>query len=69
VLLPTEAFWRLRKQFQKWLTKRGLKFKLNTKVLSAEKMEGEVVVMTEAAEDGKQETVRSTHILLFLAGT
>jgi dihydrolipoamide dehydrogenase len=69
VLVPTDAFWRLRKQFQKSLTKQGLKFKLNTKVLSAEKMDGEVVVTTEAAKDGKQEAVRSSHILLLLAGT
>jgi dihydrolipoamide dehydrogenase len=69
VLLPTDAFWRLRKQFQNSLTKQGLKFKLNTKVLSAEKMDGEVVVTTEAAKDGKLEAVRSSHTPLLLAGT
>ena len=47
----------LRKQFQKSLTKQGLKFKLSTKVLSAEKKDGKVIVTTEAAKDGKQETV------------
>jgi dihydrolipoamide dehydrogenase len=47
----------LRKQFQKSLTKQGLKFKLSTKVLSAEKKDGKVVVTTEAAKDGKQDTV------------
>ena len=49
-----------RKQFQKSLTKQGLKFKLSTKVLSAEKKDGKVVVTTEAAKDGKQETVRDS---------
>jgi dihydrolipoamide dehydrogenase len=34
----------LRKQFQKSLTKQGLKFKLSTKVLSAEKKDGKVVI-------------------------
>ena len=54
-----------RKQFQKSLTKQGIKFKLNTKVLSAEKKDGKVVVTTEAAKDGKQETVRSSQIPSF----
>jgi dihydrolipoamide dehydrogenase len=42
------------------LTKQGLKFKLSTKVLSAEKKDGKVIVTTEAAKDGKQETVRGS---------
>lgn len=45
------------KQFQRNLTKQGLKFKLNTKVLSAEKANGKVVLKTEAAKGGKEETV------------
>jgi dihydrolipoamide dehydrogenase len=57
-----------RKQFQKSLTKQGIKFKLNTKVLSAEKKDGKVVVTTEAAKDGKQETVRSSQIPSFAGG-
>jgi pyruvate/2-oxoglutarate dehydrogenase complex dihydrolipoamide dehydrogenase (E3) component len=54
----------LRKQFQKSLTKQGLKFKLSTKVLSAEKKDGKVIVTTEAAKDGKQETVRRSRSLV-----
>ena len=34
-----------------------MKFKLNTKVISAEKQDGRVVVTTEAAKGGKEETV------------
>ena len=56
-----------RKQFQKSLTKQGLKFKLSTKVLSAEKKDGKVVVSTEAAKDGKQDTVRGFLSLSLLA--
>ena len=51
--------WRLlRKQFQKSLTKQGIKFRLSTKVLSAEKKDGKVFVTTEAAKDGKQDSER-----------
>ena len=50
----------LRKQSQKSLTKQRLKFKLSTKVLSAEKKDGKVIVTTEAAKDGKQDSVRFT---------
>ncbi|KAI0270409.1 dihydrolipoyl dehydrogenase [Gloeopeniophorella convolvens] len=52
------------KQFQKSLTKQGLKFKLNTKVLSAEKKDGKVFVATEAAKDGKQETLDADVVLV-----
>ena len=48
----------LRKAFQKSLTKQGLKFKLNTKVLSAEKKDGKVFLKTESAKGGKEEMVR-----------
>lgn len=45
------------KQFQRLLSKQGLKFKLNTKVLSADKDNGKLSVKMESAKDGKQETV------------
>lgn len=45
------------KQFQRLLAKQGLKFKLNTKVLSAEKKDGKVFLKAEAAKGGKEETV------------
>ena len=48
------------KQFQKILAKQGLKFKLNTKVLSADKQDGLVHIKTESAKGGKEETVRSS---------
>lgn len=47
------------KLFQKSLAKQGLKFKLNTKVVSAEKQDGKVYLKTEAAKGGKEETVSS----------
>ena len=50
------------KQFQRSLTKQGLKFMLNTKVLGAEKKDGKVLLKTEGAKDGKEQTVR--HLLL-----
>lgn len=46
-----------RKQFQKTLAKQGLKFKLNTKVLSADKVDGKVLVKTQSAKGDKEETV------------
>lgn len=51
------------KQFQKILAKQGLKFKLNTKVLSADKQDGLVHIKTEAAKGGKEETVRISQTL------
>lgn len=48
------------KQFQRSLGKQGLKFMLNTKVLSAEKRDGKVYIKTEAAKGGKEEEVRSS---------
>jgi dihydrolipoamide dehydrogenase len=47
------------KQFQRLLTKQGLKFRLNTKVLSAEKKDGKVYLQAEPAKGGNAETVRS----------
>jgi L-2-hydroxyglutarate oxidase LhgO len=67
--LTFDAYWLLRKQFQKSLTKQGLKFKLNTKVLSAEKKDGKVVITTEAAKDGKQDTVRGPQTPHLSAGS
>ncbi|KAI0293182.1 dihydrolipoyl dehydrogenase [Multifurca ochricompacta] len=52
------------KQFQKSLTRQGFKFKLSTKVLSAEKKDGKVVVTTEAAKGGKQETLEADVVLV-----
>jgi dihydrolipoamide dehydrogenase len=45
------------KQFQRTLTKQGLKFKLNTKVISAEKKDGQVFLQAEPAKGGKSEIV------------
>ena len=47
-----------RKQFQRILTKQGLKFRLHTKVLSADKTDGKVFIKAESVKDGKEETVR-----------
>ncbi|GJE96102.1 dihydrolipoyl dehydrogenase [Phanerochaete sordida] len=52
------------KQFQRSLQKQGLKFKLNTKVLSAEKKDGKVHVKTEAAKGGKEEILEADVVLL-----
>jgi len=46
------------KQTQKFLTKQGLKFKLNTKVTAGEVQDAGVKVNVEAAKGGKEETVR-----------
>ena len=56
MLLSTDA--RYSKQFQRSLSKQGLKFMLNTKVTSAEKKDGKVYIKTESAKGGKEETVR-----------
>lgn len=48
----------IRKSFQKILAKQGIKFKLNTKVLSADKQNGAIIVKTEAAKGGSEESVR-----------
>ena len=45
------------KQFQRILTKQGLKFKMNTKVTSASKSGDKITVTTEAAKGGKEEQV------------
>ena len=56
------------KQFQKSLQKQGLKFMLNTKVLGAEKQDGKVLLKTEGAKDGKEQTVSMAHFLLQCRG-
>ncbi len=51
------------KSFQRILTKQGLKFKLNTKVMGAEKKDGKVVLQVEAAKGGKAEEVSKRLVL------
>ncbi|KAI6175256.1 Dihydrolipoyl dehydrogenase [Aphelenchoides fujianensis] len=43
------------KNFQRILTKQGFKFMLNTKVMSAKKDGGKILVSVEGAKDGKKE--------------
>lgn len=45
------------KNFQKVLTKQGLKFLLNTKVLSASKSGDTITVQLEGVKDGKSQSV------------
>jgi pyruvate/2-oxoglutarate dehydrogenase complex dihydrolipoamide dehydrogenase (E3) component len=45
------------KAFQRILTKQGLKFKLDTKVIGAEKSDGGIRVNVEEAKGGNSETV------------
>ncbi|KAF8958422.1 dihydrolipoyl dehydrogenase [Flammula alnicola] len=52
------------KQFQRTLSKQGLKFKLNTKVLSAEKKDGKVFLEAEPAKGGKPETLEADVVLV-----
>ncbi|KIK08970.1 hypothetical protein K443DRAFT_498466 [Laccaria amethystina LaAM-08-1] len=52
------------KQFQRLLSKQGLKFKLNTKVLSAEKKDGKVYLQAEGAKGGKEETLEADVVLV-----
>merc|ERR1712098_596498 len=47
------------KQFQRIMTKQGLKFKLNTKVVSAKKVDGRVIVSVEGVKDGKVEDMET----------
>lgn len=57
------------KNFQKILTKQGIKFSLNTKVMGAEKKDGKVVLAIEGAKDGKKSEVCSLLISLASAFT
>ncbi|OSD03673.1 dihydrolipoyl dehydrogenase [Trametes coccinea BRFM310] len=52
------------KLFQRSLQKQGLKFMLNTKVLSAEKKDGKVFLKTEAAKGGKEDTLEADVVLV-----
>ena len=45
------------KNFQRILTKQGFKFKLDTKVVGAEKSNGNIRVNVEGAKGGNKETV------------
>ncbi|KAI9432172.1 Dihydrolipoyl dehydrogenase mitochondrial precursor [Lactarius indigo] len=52
------------KQFQKSLMKQHLKYKLSTKVLSAEQKDGKVAITTEAAKDGKRDSLKADVVLV-----
>jgi len=52
------------KQFQKILAKQGIKFKLNTKVIGAEKVDSKVQLKVEAAKGGKEETLDADVVLV-----
>jgi dihydrolipoamide dehydrogenase len=45
------------KATQRLLTKQGMKFKLNTKVLKGQEADGAFKVNVEASKGGKEETV------------
>ena len=62
IFIPFDLLLFHSKQFQRLLTKQGLKFKLNTKVLSADKKDGKVYLQAEPAKGGAAETVRSFFI-------
>ena len=46
------------------MAKQGIKFKLNTKVVSAEKVDGKVQLKAEAAKGGKEETIDADVVLV-----
>ena len=52
------------KNFQKILTKQGLKFKLGTKVLQGAKRDGKVFVDVEPAKGGAKETLEADAVLV-----
>jgi len=52
------------KQFQRIMTKQGLKFKLNTKVTSAKKEGGKITVTVESVKDGKVEDMEADVLLV-----
>ncbi|KAH8831415.1 dihydrolipoamide dehydrogenase [Flagelloscypha sp. PMI_526] len=52
------------KQFQRTLAKQGIKFKLGTKVTAAEKKDGKVILSTEAAKDGKTDSLEADVVLV-----
>ena len=52
------------KQFQRIMTKQGLKFKLNTKVTAAQREGDKVRVSIESVKDGKTEEVEADVLLV-----
>ncbi|KAI5453969.1 dihydrolipoamide dehydrogenase precursor [Naganishia albida] len=52
------------KNFQKILAKQDIKFKVNTKVIGAEKKDGKVMLNVEAAKGGKPETLEADVVLV-----
>ncbi|KAG9510219.1 Dihydrolipoyl dehydrogenase, mitochondrial, partial [Fragariocoptes setiger] len=52
------------KSFQRTLTKQGLKFKLNTKVLKADKVDGQIIVTIEDNKTKKTETLECDVLLV-----
>ncbi|KDN39833.1 putative LPD1-dihydrolipoamide dehydrogenase precursor [Tilletiaria anomala UBC 951] len=52
------------KSFQRTLEKQGLKFKLGTKVVGAEKKDGKVVLNVEGAKDGKKDSLDADVVLV-----
>ena len=52
------------KQFQRIMTKQGIKFKLNTKVIAAKKEEGKVTVSVESVKDGQVEEMVADVLLV-----
>ncbi|XP_076469141.1 dihydrolipoyl dehydrogenase, mitochondrial-like [Babylonia areolata] len=52
------------KNFQRSLTKQGMKFKLNTKVVSATQEGAGIKVVTESAKDGKKEELECDVLLV-----
>jgi dihydrolipoamide dehydrogenase len=52
------------KNFQRIMTKQGLKFKLNTKVMAARKEGGKIKVSVEGVKDGKAEEIEADVLLV-----
>ena len=52
------------KQFQRIMTKQGIKFKLNTKVTAAKKTDGKISVSVEGVKDGKVEEMEADVLLV-----
>jgi len=52
------------KQFQRIMTKQGIKFKLNTKVTAARKENGKITVSVEGVKDGKVEELEADTLLV-----
>merc|ERR1712066_721575 len=52
------------KQFQRIMTKQGIKFKLNTKVTGAQKTGGKIKVSVEGVKDGKAEEMDADVLLV-----